>query len=262
MRVGNQSSRRFVFWAVLSLMLVGLNTAVDAQEIVKVPDGTLLVVQLKQSVRADHVKPGDQIRAKLLAPMLKNGESLLPTGANILGAVVEAEPLALSRPSRLLIRFEQVHWKHGSAELNAYLTRYLVLKRTYGYESREFCPPVQHFRPQPLLRQAGNQQAQQKPTPTPMPPPVPSDPPISHTKPNGPTPNFDDLCHKPFGTRAEKEPLVFTSPVLKDIVLRKLESPSGATVLESNKKNVSLPKGMIWEIRHNDSDRSGSDTSR
>ena len=178
------------------------------------------------------------------------GGVVIPAGAMVVGVVVEAEPLASTGPSRLLIRFEQARWKQGSTELNAYLARYLVLKRTYSYESRELCPPVQRFQLQSQFQQTGNQ-GQQKPTPPPAPPPPPSssEPPIPR-RPNMPLPNFDNLCSKPFGTRAEKAPLIFSSPVLRDIVLRKRESPPGATVLESDKKNVSLPKGMIWEIRH------------
>lgn len=253
MAPGSRPGRVFAVWTLLFVVVIAA-VAVSPQEALKLPDGATLVVQLQQSVRADRAKPGEQVRAKLLAPMLENGRIVLPTGATVLGVVVEAEPLALPKSSRLMIRFQQARWKEGTADLNAYMTKYLVMKQTYSYESREFCPPVQRFQLQSQFQQTSKQQGQKPPTQPPPPPPPAPRPPRPQT--------YDDLCHRPLGTRTEKEPLIFSSPILRDIILRKLDTPPGATMLESDKTHVSLPKGMIWEIRHAVLEASAADTLR
>src|SRR5512133_2647194 len=149
MALRSHSGRTFAAWALLPFILVILNAAValGPQESIKVPDGTTLVVELQQSVRADRVRPGDQVRAKLIAPILNHGQVVLPAGTTVLGVIVEADPLALPTPSRPLIRFQEAHWKQVAADLNAFMTRYLVIKRKYSYEPREMCPPVRRFQP-------------------------------------------------------------------------------------------------------------------
>ena len=216
------------------------------------PDGVMLAIELEQSVRADRARVGEEVRAKLVAPVLMRGVIAIPTGAKVIGVVEEAEPLAAGKVSRLRLRFREVKWRDGARAVNAYPMRQLVIKRTYQYASRQFCPPVDRFLPQstPTQQQpAPPQQPAPTPNPTPTQPPVyvpPQPPPMRYPDSRG-----SDLCHTPMGTRRDSiEPLVFTSPKISGVTIRKLESPAGAMVIESTIKNVSLGKGTMLEIRH------------
>ncbi len=228
---------------VAALLCAGVARGQSPTEL---PDGTTMVVQLEQSIRADRAKIGDIVRAKLLAPVLLNGAVAVPEGANIFGVILEAAPLSSDKPSRLSIRFQQAQWRDGNVALNAYLTRHLLMKRTYGSHSREFCLPVERLLPSQPFTHTTNQQSgsqSQQKSPPPAPPPVPD---VRY-----PPSYLDDACHSPTGaSREDASRLVFTTPRTSDIALHKLEKPSGATLLESKKKTIALGKGMLWEIRH------------
>jgi hypothetical protein len=240
---------------IRSLLLLALSFAATLclaqQPPGELPDGLMLAIELEQSVRTDRAKVGDPVRAKLVAPVLMRGAIAIPSGAKVTGVVEDAEPLAAGKPSRLRVRFREVKWRDGTQAVNAYPVRQLVIKRTYQYASREFCPPVDRFLPQSTAPQ--NQQPsppqQPSPTPAPTPPPVyvpPQPPPMRYPETRG-----SDLCHSPTGTRrGNVEPLVFKSPAISGVTIRKVESPAGAMVIESTTKNVSLSKGTMLEIRH------------
>lgn len=243
-------------WRVTRIAIVALSVCapVFAQERagVVVPEGASLAIQLETSVRTDRAKTGDAVRAQLVAPVLMRGKVAIPAGAKITGVVLETQRLALDKPSRLSLRFDRIEWKNGSAALSAYVTRQLVIKRTYEYQSRAFCPPVERMLAPQQTRTTPPQQPStppQQPAPPPATAPPPSVPPV-FGQPNVPPPPSSDICHVPTGTRREEmRPLTFTSPAISGVSLRKLDSPEGATVLESTKKNVSLGKGMMLEIR-------------
>ena len=227
--------------SIFLVLALGAVTVCGQPRVSDLPVGTTLVIELRKSVRADRARPGDEVKAKVIVPVLQSGAIIIPQGAIAVGIVVEARPVSVSAPSRLAIRFQQVQWKGGGFALNAFPVRQLVLKRKYDYESRTFCPPVQRF--------LGTSSAQQQTT---SPSTQQSSPPAAAAPspaPGGLTTDLDDVCHNPVGARRDSRELqTFTTPSTTSLTLRRLASPSGATVLESANKDVVLPKGMIWEI--------------
>ena len=228
--------------AVIALMV----TAAFARQEVNdggLPEGATLAIRLEQTVRADRAHAGDEVRAKLLAPVLMHG-------AIILGTALHVQPLGPGRASQLLIRFHAARWRDGSMPLNAYVSRQLLIKRTFTTESRQFCPPIERFLP----RRQSSQQQQPAPAQQPAPQPPPAQPkapaPPVYAPPRPRTENMDP-CHNAMGTRSEDlRRQTFTSPAISDILIRKLTVPEGGLLLESPKKNIKLPKGMMLEIRN------------
>ena len=239
--------------AVIALMV----TAAFARQEVNdggLPEGATLAIRLEQTVRSDRVHPGDEVRAKLLAPVLMHGAIAIPANASILGTALHVQPLGPGRASQLLIRFHAARWRDGSMPLNAYISRQLLIKRTFTTESRQFCPPIERFLPRRQSSQQQQPAPAQQPAPQPPPQPPPAQPkapaPPAYPPPRPRTENMD-LCHNPIGTRREDlRRQTFTSPAISDILIRKLTVPEGGLLLESPKKNIKLPKGMMLEIRN------------
>ena len=98
MKLGRWFERPLIARGLLViLILVSAAVAVGQQGPVKLRDGVTLVVELRQAVRADRAKAGDQVRAKLIAPVLRNGAVVLPAGSTVLGVVSENQALAPSK---------------------------------------------------------------------------------------------------------------------------------------------------------------------
>ena len=233
--------------ALASLLLVApappKDSVTDAADL---PNGTTLAIQLSQSVRADRSKPGNEVRAKLLTAVLVKGAIAVPAGATVLGVVVESAPRSAQHPSRLSIRFQRVQWRDGDLALNAYMTRQLVIKRSYDYGSREFCVPLTRLLPD-QHRQIAQQFILHSPQQTTPPPPPPARP---DTTWNDNRLN-DNRVHDCSSRQSDNSrQLTFSSPALSGVSLRTLDKATGATLLESEKRNISLGKGMMWEIRH------------
>ncbi len=212
--------------AVLLLLLGTFCRASDTVKATDLPDGATLVVRLEQDVRADRLKPGAEVHAKVIAPAMIDGAVAIPVGATITAVVVHAEPLTTEHPSRLVLLFHHANWPNAVRALNAYVVRQLVLKRTYSLDSRAFCAPGERYeRPQ---RQNIGETAE----------------PLS-------MPSDANDCRAPVGTQRDtSHPLTFTSPSFVGIVLRKLSVPQHAIALEAAKAHVVLRKGMMLEIRH------------
>lgn len=238
---------RKIYPSCLSILLLWaacIRVACGQELLPSVPAGTTLAIRLEHSIKAHQARPGDEVRSTLVAPVLAHGSVAIPANAKVLGAVVAAEPLSPGRSARLMLRFDRAEWRSGAVALNAYITRQLVVRRTFEYESRSFCPPVERLPPQQAQgsqQQPGTQQ--QKPTPAPPPPPPPPAPPVR------PQPRpYDDLCHSPYGVRHDDpRRLTFSSPAIKDVALNRLAG--GVTELTSVKRNIVLKSGMILELR-------------
>lgn len=213
--------------AILLLLCLGVPcNAADRPENTGLPDGATLVVELEHEVRADRLKVGDEVHAKVIAPAMINGAVAIPVGASITAMVLHAEPLTPEHPSRLVLLFHHTHWAHSIRTLNAYVVRQLVLKRTYTLDSRAFCAPGERYE-RPQQQSVGG-----------------------IAEPLSMVSDAND-CRTPLGTQREtSHPLTFTSPSLAGIIFRKLRAPKNAIALEAKNTHVALRKGMMLEIRH------------
>jgi hypothetical protein len=95
-----------IIWVVVTLALSGCGsaTADKNEETAKavaakpapppkiiVPAGTALHVRLKEGVSASKSDPGTEFSATLSDPVVVNGKTVLPQGANVIGRVVDAK---------------------------------------------------------------------------------------------------------------------------------------------------------------------------
>ncbi len=93
------------FWvAVLVLAL-----ALPAMGAVTIPAGTPIRVRLQHAVSSDQSKAGQEFAAVLSEPLVVNGKTLAPKGANAWGTVVTARPSGrLKTPAALYLRLTAV----------------------------------------------------------------------------------------------------------------------------------------------------------
>ena len=72
-------------------LLIGL--AIRAEPFtIDVPEGTPLSIRLASALSSQHSKPGEQVRATLIAPVVVEGEELIPAGFQVQGAVQNPTP--------------------------------------------------------------------------------------------------------------------------------------------------------------------------
>src|SRR5437868_7258272 len=64
-----------------------------AATVVTIPAGTVLTVRLGESVGSKTSQPGQSFSATLADPVVVEGKTVIPTGANATGTVVDAKPL-------------------------------------------------------------------------------------------------------------------------------------------------------------------------
>lgn len=196
----------------------------SAQE-VAISNGTRLAVRLDNSVKASEAHTGDVVEATLYAPIVSHGAIVVPDRAHIIGHVLVSETRKTAAMTRLLIRFDEARWQHGSKRLNAFVARQLVIKRSVTRVDRNnTCPTSLRF----FQRRDRDPLAQpQTPVFRPMP------------------------CNDRVGTNIPADPdrVVFYSPPLKGIDLVQLSQPIGATLLVSHKKDLKLARGTILELR-------------
>lgn len=90
---------------------------------VRIPEGTVLAVRMIDSVDSEHNKAGDTFRASLDAPIVVGERTVVPSGADIEGRVVEQKSAG---------KFK------GRSELALELTRLIVSGRSYRIETDEY----------------------------------------------------------------------------------------------------------------------------
>src|SRR6202161_3283758 len=87
-------------WTVLSCILLAcsyLSTMAVAQISSPVPAGTSLMVKLDTTLATFSNKAGDPFQARLTAPVVVNGQTVIPAGATVEGRVTKvAEPRRIS----------------------------------------------------------------------------------------------------------------------------------------------------------------------
>jgi len=91
-------------------------------------------VIMRQNVVAGKTPVGTKVEAKLELATLVKG-TVIPAGAIFSGEVTESAAKTATDPSRLAIRMDSVHWKKGSASIQAYLTEWYYPPRMAVGES-------------------------------------------------------------------------------------------------------------------------------
>jgi len=83
--------------------------------VVDLPAGTDIRVRLDQDLGSKISQAGDSFTATVEAPVLVNGQTVIPKGTSADGAVIDAKPLGRFKGGAVLaIRLERVHTKWGS----------------------------------------------------------------------------------------------------------------------------------------------------
>jgi hypothetical protein len=90
---------------------------------VTVPSGTVLAVQLSESLGSDLNHPGDTFSARLVSPIMVGNQMVVPANATVQGEIVEARNAG--------------HF-NGSSELVAKVTRLTFNGKTYRLRSSEY----------------------------------------------------------------------------------------------------------------------------
>src|SRR5438477_5049849 len=84
---------------------------------VTVPAGTRARLLLLSTIDSGEVKTGDTYEAKLLEPIIANGQLLMPEGAVLEGRIRKAvAPKRMSRGGTLVLGFDGVRLDDGSTE--------------------------------------------------------------------------------------------------------------------------------------------------
>ncbi len=89
----------------IRVVLLVLFTAVFAAAAVSIPAGTAIRVRLNQAVSSNGSSAGQEFTAALSEPLVVNGQTVAPKGANAYGKVVSARPSGrLKTPAALYLR--------------------------------------------------------------------------------------------------------------------------------------------------------------
>ena len=77
-------------------------------------NGSIMYLELAKTLDAKKAKPGDEVRASLLADVLSHGKIVLRQDAKLIGHVTEAQAFSKEKPeSRLGVAFDKVIAKGG-----------------------------------------------------------------------------------------------------------------------------------------------------
>lgn len=94
---------------ILCLALIMLSVALPALSAVSVPAGTRIPVRLQQGVSSDKSSVGQEFSAVLDEPLVVNGRTIAPKGANVYGKVVQARASGrLKTPAALYLRLNAI----------------------------------------------------------------------------------------------------------------------------------------------------------
>jgi len=112
--------KRFLGWttiaALFSIAMAQQNArpAGDAAQSPILENGTIMYLELSKSLDAKKAKPGDEVRASLLADVVSHGKIVLRQDAKLIGHVTEAQAFSKDKPeSRLGMIFDKVIGKGG-----------------------------------------------------------------------------------------------------------------------------------------------------
>lgn len=98
---------RIVFIGALLLAL-----ALPALAVVSIPAGTPIKVRLQQTLSSDQSTAGQEFTAVLDEPLVMNGQTVAPKGANVYGKVATARPSGrLRTPAALYLRLTAIDIK-------------------------------------------------------------------------------------------------------------------------------------------------------
>src|ERR1051325_3003509 len=107
--------KRFLGWITIAALFSGApaqqnsRTAGDAAQSQLLENGTIIYLELSKSGEAKKAKPGDEVRASLLADVVSHGKIVLRQDARLIGHVTEAQAFSKEKPeSRLGIVFDKV----------------------------------------------------------------------------------------------------------------------------------------------------------
>ncbi|MDQ6677742.1 MAG: LssY C-terminal domain-containing protein [Acidobacteriota bacterium] len=76
----------------------------------EIPAGTNLEARLTTRVSSTESKPKEAVEALVIAPVLQDGQTLIPAGSTLTGTVITAVPVAdVTKAARLRIDFNELH---------------------------------------------------------------------------------------------------------------------------------------------------------
>lgn len=220
------------------LLIAALAAGSQQPDTLALRSGASIAVQIRRTVKADKARIGDEVLTEVTVPVLQDGRVVIPKGARVVGQVTAASAHTKAHPESVLaVRFERAQWKQGSVALNAFIVRPLSLpqpkKKVVQYD-RMNCIPVMRLLPQQQSGQTGG-------------PPV--NPPNTGPPPQ-PIHGVQPPCMPGGGREVDSPEPVPGLPKLESVFVRTLDNPLGPTELTSNTKNVTLPSGLIVELRH------------
>lgn len=103
---------------LLSVLTAGAGAMGD--EVVQVPSGTPIAVELKTYLNTKKAKVGDAVKLEVTRDVLgKDKEKLIPHGAKLFGKVTRVVPQSKDAEAAISILAERAEWKGGSATLHA-----------------------------------------------------------------------------------------------------------------------------------------------
>jgi hypothetical protein len=122
------AKRNYLFLGALGILLAGTialagSKAMHRTTAVAVPEETALRVSLNQSISSNRSRPGDHFEATVVEPVVVDGKTVIPEGAQVQGLVVD------SRPSGRL---------RGRASLRLALESVYVDGKTYDVRTTSF----------------------------------------------------------------------------------------------------------------------------
>ncbi len=123
----------------IALALLGSAIPAVTQELPTRPallHGMTMAIELKKTVNAEKARPGDEVEAGTLEPVMLQGRVLIPRGARVTGHVLAVAAYSKDHPESLLrIRFDRASWKQESIDLNAFIVGHLGVKRERHHAS-------------------------------------------------------------------------------------------------------------------------------
>ena len=113
-----------IFAVTLALILfqgvVSLAQSTPPQSSNGIAPGSIISAELVKSVDVRKVKAGDKIEAKVVVPLVSNGQVLIPKGSRIIGHVTEAKPRSKDpKGSTVGIVFDTLSTKEGQLIIQA-----------------------------------------------------------------------------------------------------------------------------------------------
>jgi hypothetical protein len=108
-----QSLRLLVLFGAMNAagVLSGLAAQTSAAESLTLPAGTRIPIRLGQSIDTRRDRPGAPFLAHVSAPVMRNGEVILPRGTVCRGHVAESKPSGrLKGRAVLSLRLDSVEW--------------------------------------------------------------------------------------------------------------------------------------------------------